>query len=232
MIESINSNEKLQRIFQADAEPPLSEGDCPSPDQLWAAAALELTPAERRAVIDHTARCAACAEDFRAIAQMVREAPADDVADDEKEAKGVLVQGPWISRPTTRWMMGSLAATLLVAILLATWFDLLPARNEPGVYRGGPSEQIRSLLGPETVLERGNAVLRWQGPAGARYRVTLTSADLHLLLEATGLEQTSYQIPAEVLAPYPTGTRLSWRVEATLEDAGQLASATFHFRLE
>lgn len=214
----ISDDDRLRRAFAAGSE--RAAGDCPAPDLLWAAAAGELPPAERRAVIDHTSRCAACAEDFRLVAEMARQAPSAAAP-----APGRLIAGPWATRER-RWLIGSLAATLLIGVLVAgLWRNL----RGPEIERGGEAE-IVSLLGAQPLF-RENAVLRWQGPPGARYAVTVTTRDLRLVDEARDLEQSSHRIPPEKLAGLAPGTPLDWRVEALLPDGRRLSSPLFTFLL-
>lgn len=214
----IPDDDRLRRAFAAGSEQ--AAGDCPTPDLLWAAAAGELPPAERRAVIDHTSRCAACAEDFRLVAEMARQAPAPPAA-----APGRVIAGPWATRER-RWLIGSLAATLLIGVLMA---GLWKSLRGPEIERGGEAE-IVSLLGAEP-LSRENAVLRWQGPPGALFAVTVTTRDLRLVDEVTDLEVAAYRLPPEKLAGLVPGTALDWRVEALLPDGRRLSSPLFTFLL-
>jgi len=218
---SDSSDERLRRLFQAGGEQPGPENDCPDPERLLAAAARELPPAERRLVVDHTSRCAACAEDFRIAAAMLRAAPA------ATSSGGKLVAFPG-GAPGWRSIAGTLAAMLFLGLLVAGLWRHFGSGGE--VYRGG-EEQIVSLLGEDPALRRSAAVLRWQGPAGARYALFVTTAELALVDQAADLETPSYRLPPGKLEGLPAGARLDWRVEALLPDGRRLASPTFGFRL-
>lgn len=219
---SLDHDDRLRRAFAAGSE--RAAGPCPDADRLWAAASGELPPAERRALIDHTARCAACAEDFRIVAALVRAAPAARPAAPAAQAL------PFRARPAGRRLLGALAAMLLLGVLIAGLLGRRPA-GPPEVYRGGEAA-IVSLLGEPPALARGDAVLRWKGPQGARFAVTVTTADLRLVASAADLTESSYRLPPEALREVPAGAPLDWRVDALLPDGRQIVSPLFRFRLE
>jgi putative zinc finger protein len=54
----------MRRAFRRSAAPPKPES-CPAPATIWAALHGELSLSEVRRIVDHTADCAACAEDWR-----------------------------------------------------------------------------------------------------------------------------------------------------------------------
>ncbi|MFP2933952.1 hypothetical protein ACLESO_54285, partial [Pyxidicoccus sp. 3LG] len=87
---------------------------------------------------------------------------------------------------------------------------------------------------PESApLPRERCILRWSGgPEGTRWSLQLSSEDLSLVHRADSLTRGEYQVPAEVLAKLPAGTKLLWQVEARLPDGQIRRSATFVNRLE
>jgi hypothetical protein len=230
MTASSDQDDGLRRAFFAGAQRADPEGECPSPEVLWAAAAGELPAEERRALIGHTAGCAACAEDFRVVAAMVRAMPAQ-APPAPAAGGGVVVAGPWTARPGSRWLAGSLAAVFLLAAIFAVVLGRLPFDPPPEIYRGA-AEEVVSLLGPAPKLAAGAASLRWQGPPGARYELTVTTADLRLVAEATDLAEPAYTLPVEQLQPFAAGDRFNWRVVAILPDGRRISSPTFSFELE
>lgn len=229
-----DDDDDLRRAFAAGAEwaPAAGAEACPPAERLWSAAAGELPPEERRAVIDHSSRCAACAEDFRVAAGMVRAAGAAPASTQPAASAGggVVVAGPWLARPQSRWLLSSVAATFFLAAIFAGLFGRFGGEVAPPVYRGGEND-IVSLLGPAAWLPREAATLRWQGPAGARYEITVTTADLEPVAAAGDLVAGSYTLPPAQLAALPAETLLLWRVEAVLPDGRRLASPTFEARL-
>lgn len=241
----IDEDEPLRRAFAAGSERPgRGEGQqdgCPAPDVLWAAAAGELPPAERRQVIDHTSRCAACAEDFRIAAEMVRASPAaapaaahaaEAAAAPAPSASGKGIAGRWgfspAERRPQRWLYAALAATLLLGVLAAGLWKSLQA---PEVQRGDDAE-IVSRLGEAPRLPREDVLLRWKGPAGARYVVVVTTPELLVVDQQHDLAAESYRVPPEKLAGLPPGAAIDWRVEGVLPDGRRLSSPLFRFVLE
>lgn len=116
---------------------------------------------------------------------------------------------------------------------------------------------IQSVIGSGTSLPRENAWLRWTGPTGAagaspsarpvnglqpqdgrhaavamRYDLTVTTADLDVLVFVTGLEHPEYRIPPDRLSGLAPGARVLWRVVARAPGGGTTASPTFEFSLE
>lgn len=220
MIERASNVEDLRRAFAAGSEKPSPEGGCPEPERLWAAAAGELPVAERRAVISHTAHCAACAEDFRLAAHVVREAPG--------RAPAAVVR----EFPVRRWLGGALAAAAVVAVLMVGVQGRFGGGPDPSLYRAGGEQAIHSLLGERPSLARDAVVLRWDGPADARYDVFVQTTGLKAVSAARDLEVNEFRVPSEDLVAFPTGTRLFWRIEATLPDGARLDSPAFEVWIE
>jgi len=84
----------LRRAFaHGPASPPRPE-ICPSPGTLWSAFHGELSPAELRQIVDHTAVCPACDEDWRLALQM--ESAVDE--DEEEERASAPARGGHFGR--------------------------------------------------------------------------------------------------------------------------------------
>ena len=90
-----------------------------------------------------------------------------------------------------------------------------------------PEGVIRSLLPEGEALPRDDAVLRWEGPAGARFDLTVATEDLRVLATASRLEASEYRIPPDVLSEIPSGGKIAWGVKAVGEAGAALGAATF-----
>jgi len=75
-------NQELARWRQAFTVPAEDSPapDCPSPETIWSAVRGELPPQTLREVVEHTARCAACAEDWRLAVEVNRQAEEQEEA--------------------------------------------------------------------------------------------------------------------------------------------------------
>lgn len=241
MMAKADPDEALRQAFVAGADvagggtPGDERDDCPSPERLWAAAAEELPVAERRAIVDHTSRCAACAEDFRVVAALVHQSPAYQAA--ALARKPAFDPIGWLEgffrklmAPTYRPAWAAIALVLVAGVVISYQRRLDP--DEPPVYRGAEDAEIVSLLEAAPRLPRQAALLRWKGPEGARFELTITTAELRKVHQALDLEQNTYQVPEEVLTSIPDGSRLLWRVEAVLPDGRRVSSSTFDFELK
>ncbi len=184
-------------------------------------------------MVDHTARCAACAEDWRLAAELNRQQAADAGAEDADGAAprrlGTVVHGRF-----GRWRplaaAAALAAGLLIAVGVYHQGSLGP--QDP-TYRGGQHASIHSLLPAGAALPRQAAVLRWSPLAGATgYDVQVSTEDLKSVAAAKGLTASRYRIPASALTPLPRGTKLLWRVDGVRGDGSHETSATFTTPLE
>jgi hypothetical protein len=210
---------RLRAAFTAPAAAAPDPESCPAPEKIWQAVHGELPPAELRGMLEHTASCAACAEDWRLAAEVVRQSVAA-----AERVPGKVLQGRfgrW--RPLTA--AAALAAGLLIAVGLYRTGVLDPGQP---TYREAGSEAIRSLLAEGQALPRQGAVLRWSPVPGAEsYDVRISTEDLRLVLIAQSLKAASYPIPESALAGLPAGSKLLWQVDAVFPDGSRRSSATF-----
>ena len=204
--------EALAAAFRARARS-AARDDCPDPARLWAALGGELPPEDRRDVIDHTASCASCAEDWR-LAMELRPEPDAVVAERLAPRRRV-------------WAPLAVAASLV----LATGAGLVLWRSgepETPQFRGAGVATIRSLVPETEPLPRDGCRLRWSfDQAGARYDLRVTTESLREVAHAESLVEPSFLVPEPSLASLPAGTRLLWRVEAALPDGSRVGSPTF-----
>lgn len=222
----------LRRGFQVPS-PAASLGEHPDPDRLWAALAGELPAEERRALVDHVALCAACAEDWRMAAALRREMREDERQSRPASDAPTVVVGPW---RRMRAPLVAAAAAVVLAVGVGLWqMEMQPGQEQGWVepaHRGATTEEITSAIDGEA-LPRDEFVLTWSGgPEGAVYNLTVMSQDLSdLLVSEQGLTTLEYRVSAEKLDPVATGDPVAWRVEALSPD-GERQSSTFRTRLE
>jgi hypothetical protein len=212
--------EDLRRAFTAPGGTPPRPEDCPAPETIWAAVHGELPPGPLREVVDHTATCPACAEDWRLAVVAEREAAPAAEVNVGRAAPPLLYPRRWIR-------LAPLAAAAAAIVLLVVGLPLVHHDGEP-TYRG--QEKVVSQLEKGEVLPRGNCLLVWKGPRGATYEVevrTLTGT----ILTKGGIHTLHYQVPESKLADIRPGTRLEWQVTATLPGEAPLRSEPFTFTL-
>jgi hypothetical protein len=210
---------KLRAAFAAPAVAAPNPESCPVPETIWDAVRGELPPQKLREVVEHTAVCEACAEDWRLAAELVRQ-PAITAA----TAPGKVLQGRF-----GRWRPLAAAAALAAGLLIAVGIYRTGGFGpSPPTYREAESTAIRSLLPAGRALPRQGAVLRWSPVAGAEsYDVRISTEDLRLVLTAPGQKAAAYAIPESALASLPPGTKLLWQVDAVFPDGSHRSSPTF-----
>lgn len=198
---SVDRSGRSGRSGQSDQP----EGGCPAAATIWEAVHGELPPDRLREVVEHTARCAACALEWRLAREL----------SPERQANDNIPPAALPRRRVATWpRVAALAAGLLLAVSLPLlWKDA----DEPAVRGVAGSAVSFELLTP--TLARENPELRWGPPLppGATYDLTVTAGDTQLVYEE-GLHEAIYLLPAEKLAGLPPGTRLSCRVKITLSD--------------
>ncbi len=213
---------RLRAAFTAPTMDVPAPEDCPPPETLWSAVRGELPPRALREVVDHTARCAACAEDWRLAVEVNRQAGAQ-----EDSAPGSLPGNVIVGR-FGRWRSLAAAAALAAGLLVAVGIyreALGPGRP---TYRESQQATVRSLLAAGQALPRQAAVLRWTPLAGATsYDVSVGTEDLRQIASSHGQAATEYRLPQAALAGLPAGAKLLWRVDAIFPDGHRVESSTF-----
>lgn len=198
---------------------------CPPASDLWSAVRGELPAEARRAVVDHTSSCAACAEAWRLAVALTP----DPIPVAPEAPRSVLA---WLPRPG---VLAPLAAAAALVVALAAGFGLLtgPRPGRTPEFRGAEVPVIRSLLGEAQALPRGSFRLQWTAAGeGSRYDVQVTTEALEVVASVQGLAEPVHVVPESALLRLPAGARLLWRVEAVLPDGERVASPTFVARLE
>jgi hypothetical protein len=216
--------EALRRGFQSLAEAATGEI---APDDLaavWSAVRGELPPDARRALVDRLAAEPALAEAWR-IAHAL-ESP-------DATAPVATATAGMPGRPRRSWPAPWLA-TAAVVILGVSAVVLLPRlRESPAVLRQPGVPAIESLLTPGAAVSREAFELRWTaGPPGSRYRVRVTTEDLHVLAEATDLETPVFRVPVPTLAGVAAGGVVFWQVDVVMPSTTRLTSPTFVNRVQ
>jgi len=208
------AEERLRAAFQARRTAATTPEGCPAAADLWSAVRGELPVEKRRALVDHTSLCGACAEAWRLAMDVSRELPP-------------------VSRPWRVSLAPLAAAAALVLTLGGAWLFWAHRPVEAPGFRGGEAPVIRSLIREDAALPRSDFRLRWSpGPDGSRYDVRVTTESLQVLAGGQRLAEPSFLVPESALAPLPKDSRILWRVEAVLPDGERTASATFVTRLE
>ena len=193
---------------------------CPPPEKIWDAVRGELPPDQIREIVEHTALCASCAEDWR----LARTFQAQETAVRTVTPTNVV---PFAPRQRLRNFALAIAAALALVVVGVQW--LQRPQTDPGYREGGEQAGIRSLLPEGEALPRDRFVLRWAAPEipGAEYDVQVSTEDLQVVATAENLRGAEYQVPESALAGLPASTRLLWKVEADLPGGSRLSSPTF-----
>ena len=202
---------RLREAFAAPIGETVTEH--PAPETIWSAVRGELPPDQVREVVEHTALCADCAEDWRLAAAFEQESGRAAAAAPPRRAS-VVRRGPW------------LAAAAAVIALVAVGLNQGLWRQEDPVYREGGRQVVTSQT--EASLPRENALLRWSaGPEGSTYDLLVSSEDLEVLASAKDLTAPRYRVPPTAFRDLPARSPILWRVETVLPDGGRRSSPTF-----
>ena len=197
----------------------------PEPDTIWAAVKGELPPQEMREVVEHTAMCASCAEDWRLAADLSKE----PVAEATRPAANVVYGRFKQWRPFAA--VAAMAAGILIVVGIQTDDPIKPGQ-EPG-YRNEQRTEVRSLLPEGQALSRQAAELRWAPVPGASlYNVQVTTEDLRVVASQESLTGTEYRLPERALTGLAPGSQILWQVEAVFPDGTRQTSETFFTTLQ
>jgi hypothetical protein len=226
-IEGAAGTEELRRAFTAPGGRAPRPEECPEPETLWAAVHGELPPAEARDVVDHTATCGACAEDWRLAVEVDRDDEDNEVIPDFDNKK---FKPPLPHPHPRRWArFAPLTAAAAAAIVLLFFFPPRPPHDDKPNLRG--PQRVESELEDGQVLKREECILRWREIPGAKYDVKINALTGSLLDSARGLTAARYQVPKPKLDGLPSGTHLEWSVTARPPGEALRRSETFRFSL-
>lgn len=224
----MTTNDELDRLRTAFAAPagpgaaPEAE-DCPPSDQIWLAVRGELPPDELRKIVDHTATCPSCAEDWRIAMAFEEESRAAVVPVPDRRERSE-------DRTARRRAWMAIAASIF-AVMIGLQFLWPKGPNPQAGYRGG-REGIHSLVQGEA-LPREAFLLRWEPVPGAgSYDVEVNDANLEPLYRAEGLTTPACQVPAGKLASLRPGDKVYWKVTPVARGGGALQFQTFTNRLK
>ena len=210
---------ELRRALAAVAETAVPGDDCPAAERIWWAVAGELPPEELRTVVDHTARCAVCAEAWRLAVELNRQ---------EEEALE--------TRPDDGFWRSWLQVAALVVVLAGAGLVLRTVETpSPSPVRSGDDVGISALTPQDRPLPRNDLALQWTAPRpGLRYDVELTwiTADgSKVVFRRQDLARTEVRVPPEALSGVPSEAVLLWEVRA-FDDGEPVDHKTFRARLE
>ena len=213
-----DETERLREAF-ADRRPGAAGGgDRPDPSAVWDAVAGTGDAAERGALLDRTADDPELALEWR-LARELQHALGSDRAEGAATTSG------------PRWRGAvALAAALVLAV---TGAFLLLRPDSPSPYRDGEEPAVVLLLADGAALPIAGPRLRWRGPEGASYDLSVVrQADLVEIHRAEGVTASEAEIPRAALADLADGDVLLWRVEALLTDGSRVASTTRRLRVQ
>jgi hypothetical protein len=217
-----DSSDRLRAAFASRPGAQGTPEGCPDADSIWAAVRGGIPPGRTREIGLHAVSCTECGRAWRLAREMAAEAFPGSGAAAESSARA----GP----PAPTWWLWWGGAALAAAAGLL-WMALPPLVRPPATQehrmRAGAAEPIRSLLPQEAAVPREDCVLRWEGPAGARYALRVADESLVTLYRAGDLEATEHRVPPEALVGLPEGAILLWQLEAVLPDGRRLTSHTF-----
>ncbi len=220
MTSDAGNDDALRAAFQASGVPPPDPDACPRPEVILQAVRGELSPAELRTAVEHTATCADCAEDWRLAAAYLRELREEQVG--SVPASSLSPR----ARPAA-WQRWAVAAAAMALLALGLGWRFGFGTGDPA-YRDGRPQAIRSLLPESTELPAESFVLRWEAVPGATaYEAQVSTGALAPVASVKGLSAPTYQVPSSSLAGLPPGSLIYWQITAVLGDGHRLTSPTF-----
>ena len=235
----------LEPLRQAFARVPedgpgrfVGSGDCPEPDTVWAAVHSELRVSEIEAIVEHTASCAHCAEEWRLAREIGGRAEVDGApsgtfqttrtraAQAEEDGGGQVISFRDRTRRVAVPLAGLAAAAALVLMVGRS------GEQPVSKLRTQETVEITSEVAQGRVVDRQGLALSWTEIPGATYSVLVTDASLAVVGSADDLGEPRFFVPPESVAHLPSGAELYWQVEATLPDGTTERSRSFVVRLE
>jgi hypothetical protein len=204
--------------------PVSDERACPSPDEIWAGAAGELSFEHLKRLTDHSAACAACSEAWRIARDVRAEAP-----------KQVRSEVTFLANRRRRLTASVLAVGALAAAVTVVLTRTAQV-NRSAIERGARQTEVLSdgprALSPDH-QPAPDLVLRWsEYPGALSYNVTVLTHDLTVVHQAIGVRGVELHVPDAALRATGKGSDLLWNVDAVLRDGRTVGSPTFKVRLE
>ena len=214
-------DETLKAAFQDLGDADRRECSSDDLDRVWRALDGTLEAEERRELVDRLAADPALAEAWRVARELCAAGGLDA---DARVAPA--------RQPTPGWQRGWLAAAAVVLAAIGAVLVFQRVRPADETFRTPEGYSVESLIGGDATLPRTEFRLRWTpGPTDTRYQVRVTTEDLRVLAVAADLPAPEYVVPAEALAPVPSGTRVLWQIDARLAGGERVSSATFTTRV-
>lgn len=209
----------LRRAFR---ELPAAGADdaCPPAERLAASARGELDLDAERDVLDHLARCGACAAAWSAVHGDV--ASAASAAPSPRPRSGL----------PGRAGAALAAAALVVAVGAGLWWLAERPPAATGDVRRAVTPEAPV---PESPLDTLGAPweLRWSaGPEGTAYDVQVTTLELDELYRALRLPGTSHRLPDDAVARIREHDAVVWQVVAHRPDGERHASRSVVVRVD
>lgn len=218
----------LRRAFTRDPAVAPAPETCPTPETLWSALHGELSPTEARQVVDHTAFCPACAEDWRlglAFEGEPQEAGAEPMRP-HGVARPSRFRYPWTWKPLAAAAGIALTA---IGVYCGQYLQVLQETITPA-YRAGAQAGAQATIQSRVpaVLPRSHCLLQWyEVQKAVSYDIRVSTAELKEVAQARGLKKPEFLVPESGLAGVPAGSQIDWQVDALLADGARLPSKTF-----
>jgi anti-sigma factor RsiW len=214
----------MRRVFTSGPAVAPRPESCPVPETLWSALHGELPPAELRQVVDHTATCPACAEDWRLALAMEGE---EDEEEEEEPIAWVSAHNGHLHRFRV-WMTVPIAAAVASLITVAQWGMRQPLPMS--AFRG--QDQAVTGSSAPMKLSRRDGVLSWPAVPGAVSYEVIVDAKNGALDIQKAVNEPHLRLEPSQLERLPRGTEIRWTVDAILADGSRRQLPNFRSILE